>query len=151
MTKTELKSLWYIKRRLSQLDREMRCICVLSKQICPFDVKELELGCRDHFRDNCPLGKYESNDRVDEDGAQCYDDWCKHAQCDEDELSEYKRLEKKIARIEKWIDEIDDPLVKDIIVYRFVKGFRWAKVAYLVGGDNTEDGVRMIVTRYLRK
>jgi hypothetical protein len=89
LTKAELKSLWYIKRKLAQ-----------------------DEAIDEHERD---------------------------------------RLEKKVERIEEWIDTIDDPIVRDVVVYRFVKGYRWAKVAVLIGGDNTEDGVRMIVTRYLRK
>lgn len=89
MTKAELKSLWYIKRRLHQLAPE--------------------------------------------------------------ETHERERIERKIEKIEKWIDDIDDPLTHDVFYHRFVKGFRWAKVAVMIGGDNTEDSVRMIVARYLQR
>lgn len=68
-----------------------------------------------------------------------------------DDQDEKERLERKIARIEAWIRGIDDHLVHDIIVYRYERGFKWSKIAYLIGGDNSEDGVRMMVSRYLQK
>ena len=68
-----------------------------------------------------------------------------------DDREEREHLKRKIGRIEKWISEIDDQLVRDIIVYRYEKGFKWAKVARLVGGDNTEDNCRMIADRYIKK
>ena len=71
-----------------------------------------------------------------------------HGDTDEQET---ERLKHKVKRIETWISEIDDPLVKDIIEYRFVRGYRWAKVSVIVGGGNTEDGVRKIVERYLKR
>ncbi len=73
----------------------------------------------------------------------------KAKQTEDQEEREY--LKRKIGRIEKWISEVDDHLVRDIIVYRYEKGFKWAKVARLVGGDNTEDNCRMMVNRYLQK
>ena len=71
-----------------------------------------------------------------------------HGEVDDEDK---ERLERKVERIEEWIAEIDDPIVKDIVTYRFVRGYRWAKVAIKVGGGNTEDGVRKIVERYLKR
>lgn len=68
-----------------------------------------------------------------------------------DDQDEKERLERKIARIEAWIRGIDDHLVHDIIVYRYERGFKWSKIARLVGGDNTEDNCRMMVNRYIQK
>jgi hypothetical protein len=68
-----------------------------------------------------------------------------------EDAEERAQLKRKISRIEKWISEVDDHLVRDIIVYRYEKGFKWAKISRLVGGDNTEDNCRMMVSRYLLK
>lgn len=75
----------------------------------------------------------------------------KLAQGDVADDRERDRLGHKVERIEAWVDEIDDPIVKDAVVYRFVRGYRWAKVAIMVGGGNTEDSVRKMVERYLKR
>ena len=64
---------------------------------------------------------------------------------------ERDRLSKKAERLEGYIDSIDDPMVRDMFVYRFVRGFTWVKTAHKIGGGNTADGVRMTVKRYLEK
>ena len=67
------------------------------------------------------------------------------------EEEEKKELRRRIARITRWIDKIEDPMIHDVFEYRFVRGFTWAKVSHRIGGGNTEDGVRMMVKRYLEK
>ena len=69
-----------------------------------------------------------------------------------------RRLVEKIRRcrglkkeINEFIDEIEDSLMRQIMYYRYAKGMSWRKVAFMVGGSNTEDGVRMLAHRYLKK
>lgn len=61
--------------------------------------------------------------------------------------TEYE-LEK--ARLVTYIDEIDDPQVKLIVLFRFVDMMRWNDVANAIGGGNTEDSVKKICYRYLK-
>ncbi len=56
---------------------------------------------------------------------------------------EYNRLNRYIARVE-------DSLIRQIMSLRYVDGLSWRQVAYCIGGGNTEDGVRVAVSRYLR-
>lgn len=53
------------------------------------------------------------------------------------------------AKLNEFVNEIDDPLVQQIILYRYADGLRWCQIAERIGGDNTADSVRRIVERYL--
>lgn len=54
--------------------------CDYTMEKCPFSHDFWECGgARDAAQDNCPLGKYEPNDRFDEQrSVRIIDDWCKH-------------------------------------------------------------------------
>jgi hypothetical protein len=49
-----------------------------------------------------------------------------------------------------YLESIDDPLVHEIMMLRYVEHLHWYEVAEAVGGGNTPDTVRMIHNRYLR-
>lgn len=65
---------------------------------------------------------------------------------------EYKKQEltDKLIELEKFIDNIPDSLVRQIIRLRYIECLTWNKIARLVGNNNTADSVRMIVNRYLQ-
>ncbi len=50
-----------------------------------------------------------------------------------------------------FIDGIDDSLVRQVLHYRYSKCMTWRQVAYVIGGRNTEESVRKIAERYLKK
>ncbi len=54
-------------------------------------------------------------------------------------------------RLNRYIANVQDSLVRQIFTLRFVKGLSWNRVAMSVGGGNTADGVRKQVTRYLKQ
>jgi hypothetical protein len=53
--------------------------------------------------------------------------------------------------INDFLNTVDDSLTRQIFSYRFLKCMSWKQVAYMVGGNNTEDSVRKISERYLKK
>ncbi len=55
------------------------------------------------------------------------------------------------SRLERYIASIDDSLVRQIFTHRFINGLPWEQVAACIGGSNTGDSCRMIVTRYLER
>lgn len=59
-------------------------------------------------------------------------------------IAEYNRLCRYIA-------SIDDSLVRQIISLRFINGLSWRQVSNHVGGANTEESVKKIFYRFLRK
>lgn len=50
-----------------------------------------------------------------------------------------------------YITTIPDSLTRQIVYYRCVSLFSWRRVAYEVGGNNTEENVRKIYTRFFDK
>ena len=54
------------------------------------------------------------------------------------------------AEILEFVEEIDDSLLRQIIILRHVNGLQWEQVAAHIGGGNTGDSVRMIHDRFLR-
>lgn len=53
--------------------------------------------------------------------------------------------------INEFIDGIEDSLMRQIMYYRYEKCMSWRKVAFMTGGGNTENGVRMAATRFLKR
>lgn len=51
----------------------------------------------------------------------------------------------------EYIYNIADSLTRQIVYYRCVSLMSWRRVAYEVGGNNTEDSVRKIYDRYWQK
>ena len=54
-------------------------------------------------------------------------------------------------RISAWIDQVNDIQINLILSLRFKEKLSWNKIADEIGGNNTEDSVRMMVNRYLEK
>lgn len=57
----------------------------------------------------------------------------------------------ELAKLERYISEIDDSLTRQVFSYRHVDGMRWTEIARALGGGNTADSVRMLHDRYLKK
>lgn len=67
-------------------------------------------------------------------------------------LEENKRVyNERLFAIESYIAKIDDPLIKNIVRYKYIENKSWLKVARLIGGYNTADSVRKTLERFLKK
>lgn len=73
-----------------------------------------------------------------------------------------KRLKRKLSRrveelldlleeINEYIKSIDDSLIRQIIILRYINGLTWDQVAAHIGGGNTADSVRMALNRFLER
>ncbi len=69
-----------------------------------------------------------------------------------------KRISEKIERcmherdcLERYIADIPDSLTRQIFALRFVNGLSWIQVAFSIGGNTTEDSVKKICYRYIKK
>ena len=70
----------------------------------------------------------------------------------EKELKEKEVKEKREReKIIDFLNTISDTLVRQILQYRFLNLLTWKKVAYFVGGGNTDESVRKIAERFLKK
>lgn len=52
--------------------------------------------------------------------------------------------------VEVFISSISDSHMRRIVNLRVVEGHSWIKVAHMMGGGNTEDGVRIAFERFLK-
>ncbi len=55
------------------------------------------------------------------------------------------------SRLERYIADIDDSLLRQIFTYRFVNGLPWEQVAACIGGNNNAGNVKMACYRYLKQ
>lgn len=60
-----------------------------------------------------------------------------------------ERWEERL-RLETWLDEIPDSLIRQAVRLRYVEGLRWQQVAIRLGLEN-ESTARIMVSRFLRK
>jgi hypothetical protein len=58
---------------------------------------------------------------------------------------------KQYRRLLDFISNVDDSQMRQILTYRYVYGNEWQQVADKIGGNNTEDSVRMAHDRFLKK
>ena len=56
-----------------------------------------------------------------------------------------------VNEIERFLQGVDDAAMRRIIDYRIVRQLPWNRVADLMGGDATEDSVRIAFSRFMEK
>ena len=57
----------------------------------------------------------------------------------------------ELNRLNRYIASVDDSLTRLVLSYRFINGLSWGQVAEHVGGNNTEESVRKVAYRHVRK
>lgn len=55
----------------------------------------------------------------------------------------------ELNKLDRYIQSVDDSLVRQIMIYRFINGYSWAKIAWNIGGYNTVDSLKKRLYRYL--
>lgn len=130
MTKKELKNLYYLKKEIVAQKKRIKELENLATS-CTAKVTEL-------------TNKTEVIDRVGNYAT---------------EIADLKRLldlnlKKRfyeLVRLDKFIQTIDDPLIRLIAIYRFEKDMSWTQIAIALGGNNKAESVRKKIYRYLKK
>lgn len=56
----------------------------------------------------------------------------------------------ELKSISEYINSIDDPLIRQIMSYRFISCFSWEKTARSIGGNNKAESLRKKLYRYLK-
>lgn len=57
----------------------------------------------------------------------------------------------ELNRLNRFIETVDDSMMRQILSFRYVNGLAWRQIAFSIGGNNTADSVRMIHNRFLRE
>ena len=56
----------------------------------------------------------------------------------------------QIEEIEEFINSLTDPLIRQIVLLRVADGRTWRDIAQIIGGDNSEDSIRMMFNRSVK-
>lgn len=60
-------------------------------------------------------------------------------------------LTKLCEEITEYIENVDDPIIRMILTYRYINNFSWEKTAFKIGGGNRASGLKKRLYRYFRK
>ena len=130
MTKKELSQLYYLKKEIKQQQRRIA------------ELEAVATNCSTKIT-GLPSGKGIS-DKIGNYAAQIAD---LKALLD----LNLKKCFYELNRLDRFIQSVKDPLLRQILTCRFVNGYSWRKIAYTVGGNNTPDGLRVKMMRFLQK
>ena len=56
----------------------------------------------------------------------------------------------QMEEIEEFINSLTDPLIRQIVLLRVADGRTWRDIAQIIGGDNSEDSIRMMFNRSVK-
>lgn len=59
-------------------------------------------------------------------------------------------IDRKLSKIERFINEIDDSRIRRIISLKYIEGLTWGQVAQKMGSVYTEEGCRKLLERFLK-
>ncbi|EHN13420.1 hypothetical protein [Clostridium sporogenes] len=57
----------------------------------------------------------------------------------------------ELNRLNRYINSVKDSQIRMILTLRYVNGLSWRQIAFSIGGGNTEDSVKKLAYRYLKK
>ena len=128
MTKKELKNLYYLKKEIKEQQKRLVELEMLATK-CSNDISEIPHG----------------NRILDKVGNYAV------------EIADLKRLLDlnlkkcfyELNRLQRFIQSVEDPLVKLIMIYRFEKNMSWVQIEIAIGGNNKAESLRKKLYRYL--
>lgn len=147
MTVKELSQLYYLNKEIQLLQRK--------KKALESDLKKMSstVGCVQGSQLQIPYQLHSV--KVEGIGVQDRSRWLRIKA----ELQDVKdlidlKLEQQVCefnRLNRYIQTVDDSMIRQILELRFVECLKWNKIADIVGGNNTEASVKMSCFRYLGK
>ncbi len=130
MSVRDLKNLYYLKK---EIEHQQRRIMELEAAATNCSAKITGL----------PSGKVIS-DKIGQYAAQIAD---LKALID----LNLKKCFYELNRLNRYIGSVDDPLIRQIVMYRFENHMSWRQIARTMGGNNSAESLRKQLYRYLRK
>lgn len=129
MTRDELEQIYYLNRELRKLERELEELTAKSLIQSPLPNASHGSGVSDK------VGRL-AQERVDTE------------QLIRDKKAEIQHQRDKAL---EYIYNIPDSLIRQVVYYRCVSLMSWKRVAYEVGGKNTEESVKKVYYRFFKK
>lgn len=146
MTIRELEQLKFLKGEAAMLQSQ---IDGLQQQIDSYIVRDCVKASSAEF----PYTAHTLSLRGISEGAQA-EAWESRKQLIDLRRDLQKKRDERNAeydRLTRYIQSVDDSLIRQIMTYRFVKGYEWAQVAKKINKNYTRDQVRIMVNRFLAK
>ena len=130
MSLHELKSLYYLKKEIKEQQRRIA------------ELETLAINCSTKIT-GLPTGKGIS-DQIGNYAAQIAD---LKALLD----LNLKKCFYELNRISRYIEGVEEPLIKQIMIYRFECHMSWLQIERAIGGKNRAESLRKKLYRYLNK
>ena len=130
MTSRELKNLYYLKKEINQQQRRIA------------EPEAAATNCSTKIT-GLPSGKG-SSDKIGNYAAQIAD---LKALLD----LNLKKCFYEFNRLNCYIEEVEEPLIKQIMIYRFEHQMSWMQIEKAMGGKNRAESLRKKLYRYLKK
>ena len=129
MTKAELEQIYYLNRELKLWETELERVRCKSLVGSPLPGNSHGSGVSDKVADRAER-IIELENRI---------------------IAKRDEIQRLRDEAVEYIYSIPDSLTRQIIYYRCVSLMSWRRVAYEVGGNNTEESVRKIYDRFFAK
>ena len=130
MTKKELSQLYYLKKEIKEQQRRIA------------ELEAVATNCSTKIT-GLPSGKGIS-DKIGNYAAQIAD---LKALLD----LNLKKCFYEFNRLNRYIEEVEEPLIKQIMIYRFENQMSWMQIEKAMGGKNRAESLRKKLYRYLKK
>ena len=130
MTKKELSQLYYLKKEIKEQQRRIA------------ELEAVATNCSTKIT-GLPSGKGIS-DKIGNYAAQIAD---LKALLD----LNLKKCFYEFNRLNRYIEEVEEPLRKQIMIYRFENQMSWMQIEKAMGGKNRAESLRKKLYRYLKK
>ena len=129
MTKAELEQIYYLNRELKLWETELERVRCKSLVGSPLPGNSHGSGVSDKVADRAER-IIELENRI---------------------IAKRDEIQRLRDEAVAYIESIQDSLTRQIIYYRCVSLMSWRRVAYEVGGNNTEESVKKIYYRFFGK
>ena len=128
VTKSELEQIYYLNRELKMWETELERVRCKSLVGSPLPGNSHGSGVSDKVADRAER-IIELENRI---------------------IAKRDEIQRLRDEAVEYIYSIPDSLTRQIIYYRCVSLMSWRRVAYEVGGNNTEESVRQVYSRFMR-
>lgn len=128
MTKSDLEQIYYLNRELKMWETELERVRCKSLVGSPLPSNSHGSGVSDKVADRAER-IIELENRI---------------------IAKRDEIQRLRDEAVEYIYSIPDSLTRQIVYYRCVSLMSWRRVAYEVGGNNTEESVRQIYSRFMR-
>ena len=128
MTKSDLEQIYYLNRELKMWETELERVRCKSLVGSPLPGNSHGSGVSDKVADRAER-IIELENRI---------------------IAKRDEIQRLRDEAVAYIENIPDSLTRQIVYYRCVSLMNWRRVAYEVGGNNTEESVRQVYSRFMR-